>query len=973
MPLILFAHKPPPTITSEILRDYGFLEDYPQIWCFSNYMWQVELHQVGDGGLRVRWKQNMRPVDDELKAAIVYFRKQIRRLQQTKNMNYPHKDKNRVPDDEWDIAWSFYDAYIVAMTTVLQDVKELAANYEGTKELPCTPLQQEGCTEWGDKIFPDQVQTVRSHYDALEREFDDLDYINPSCDNKEIMLFEGSEELELLDTHYQTLNFAIDRDSNDICMDLDNIVQICDCYRPQYHEYVVHAAARFLDDVQRVIFIGGGDSMLLHEALKYPNLKKVVGLELDQVVVRKSFIHFQTQPHFDDDRVEWWFGDATKSLLLLPEEYWGSFDLVLVDLSETAMSLSVTKELDVFGALALLLHDDGVMVKNELYVDHFSDVFDYTVEIYYDSPIICSQVVAMGSNKHDFFHSPAKDHGVETLLYEPMVNETTHLDLVHHYHYNDPVEQGKCGPLRQPDEEAEQGRSAGVMEIVDLEQVRVTLDQKLFDKLAKVVKKEGFELATVPSFTPSMGLIKMKEGYILARLYPDQKYCALDINLWGHFHKLQALSKALADTIKAQRVSSYRVVVGGMYGSSTWKEDRKIVGPKIVQKRNCDRLAKKNEEVQVNGSIIENTTVVEGINLLPYDDSIAIVLCDTAESCVAADLAKQHPKVSDVLIMTCPPMNVPGDTSKTAENMFACERSMFVRLHGELGSDRVDLLLVDGRVSKEFLQVWDSIFSSRRLFMETFEKNAVAVLMDPHPSTEEWRQHFLDRFRKDAHHDPIGHAKIRIQAGLDTYVLGAVVCQQERVAYIIESLEQSIVRRFEEQNISGIEVETVYIRGGLYPWMPDFEPNNFKATDYDMAPALKQYVLDTALNKALQAIDVDVTLHDEISEVGDGTVFVHVGSDASAVSVWDGRSHVDVNFFNSLDAEKPDLDDKFLKVLLQELGGRFKVALRDDMPRGTGRVVNFAEDMRWTGYTVKGPKFKFETVEDVEDEAGAEL
>lgn len=54
-----------------------------------------------------------------------------------------------------------------------------------------------------------------------------------------------------------------------------------------------------------------------------------------------------------------WFGDATKSLLLLPQDYWGSFDLVLVDLSETAMSLSVTKEMDVFDALGLLLNPHG--------------------------------------------------------------------------------------------------------------------------------------------------------------------------------------------------------------------------------------------------------------------------------------------------------------------------------------------------------------------------------------------------------------------------------------------------------------------------------------------------------------------------------------------------------------------------------------------------------------------------------------
>jgi spermidine synthase len=46
--------------------------------------------------------------------------------------------------------------------------------------------------------------------------------------------------------------------------------------------------------------------MLLHEALKYPNVQKIVGLELDQTVTRKSFQYFHTSPHFDDQRVEWY-------------------------------------------------------------------------------------------------------------------------------------------------------------------------------------------------------------------------------------------------------------------------------------------------------------------------------------------------------------------------------------------------------------------------------------------------------------------------------------------------------------------------------------------------------------------------------------------------------------------------------------------------------------------------------------------
>ena len=94
-----------------------------------------------------------------------------------------------------------------------------------------------------------------------------------------------------------------EKDDNS-CLDLDDIIQICAQYRPHYHELFVHYPARFLplDSLKRVIFIGGGDSMLLHEILKYDSIEKVVGLEIDQMVVRGSFKHFGTQPHFEDPR-----------------------------------------------------------------------------------------------------------------------------------------------------------------------------------------------------------------------------------------------------------------------------------------------------------------------------------------------------------------------------------------------------------------------------------------------------------------------------------------------------------------------------------------------------------------------------------------------------------------------------------------------------------------------------------------------
>ena len=48
---------------------------------------------------------------------------------------------------------------------------------------------------------------------------------------------------------------------------------------------------------------------------------------------------------------------------MLPKSYFGTFDMVLVDLSETVMSALVTKDLDIMSALSLLLKPEGIFVK----------------------------------------------------------------------------------------------------------------------------------------------------------------------------------------------------------------------------------------------------------------------------------------------------------------------------------------------------------------------------------------------------------------------------------------------------------------------------------------------------------------------------------------------------------------------------------------------------------------------------------
>ena len=361
--------------TSEIFRDYGFIEQFPQSWIYDDldlgFRVDVTEGEVGDDGEPlyhlVEWIDGD-PDDDDievLERKLKYIVKQQKMLDLDNRSEWPN-----VPDYEWDQMVKYMDSMVLGIHVALHWNEINNGNHSCVIDGTCT-VSMDRYTDL-DETF---TTTTNIEYHS-----------GKTCDiDKQFQVFvDGTfDEIDSFKSQYQQINFLFNPKDRDTCMDLDDTVQICDAYRPHYHEYAVHQTARFLpkDSIKRVLFVGGGDSMLLHETLKYPSLELVVGLELDQKVTRGCFKHFGTQPHFHDERVEWWFGDAAKSLLMLPKDYFASFDLVLVDLSETVMSFKVTEELDVVEALTLLVKPDGIFVKNEVYFETFKDMFPYSAQV----------------------------------------------------------------------------------------------------------------------------------------------------------------------------------------------------------------------------------------------------------------------------------------------------------------------------------------------------------------------------------------------------------------------------------------------------------------------------------------------------------------------------------------------------------------------------------------------------------------
>jgi len=705
--------------------------------------------------------------------------------------------------------------------------------------------------------------------------------------------------------------------------------------------------------------------MLLHETLKYPDLELVVGLELDQIVTRKCFKYFRSSPHFEDPRVEWWFGDATKSLLLLPEEYWQSFDLVLVDLSETVMSLSVTKELDVFDALALLLKPEGVMIKNELYMEPISKVFDYSMDILYESPVICSQVLAFGSNTVDFMHDTVYDHGIDTLLSKNLHDPDTRHNFTHDYRINNATKQGKCGDLVKRESLMEQSKSAGVVEIVEVEDVKIALDETLGDVLLSVIKSQGFNPLSGPVSEDGMLMIPMKEGYVMARYWADKKYCNLDVNLWGSFHKLKTLRRALTDALESKKVSQFKIVVGGMYGSETWTEDRDIIGPKIVQTRDCS-IPVHEEATDISVELI-TAAFEETMNIgdaIDGEEITAVVVCKEEENCLAASLLGKYSSIRKVITLSdC-------DGMAEIDSQYQCEVSTTVDLMKNLGNDKADLLLVDSSSSQEMVQILNSILARDEYRKAVINRSHLMMVWTMDAEKEEYQRYFLDRYRKQHQFDPAARAELWMQVGTKALEFGFFKTDDRRIVYKISDIEANLKKKFE--GTKNVEIELRGIYGGQYEFIRNWSPKEFLQSDYDTDDGFKQYHeqlplarhtvfqleeadkktydfskdgLNGALAEALSAIDFECATKESIVGMGEGSVMLCMDPNkGSVVMVWDGRRHVDISLYLARD---PVGDaEKFRRALLHATGDNLKVALRDDMPRGMNRVVNFPEDIR---------------------------
>ena len=167
---------------------------------------------------------------------------------------------------------------------------------------------------------------------------------------------------------------------------------------------------------------------------------------------------------------------------------------------------------------------------------------------------------------------------------------------------------------------------------------------------------------------------------------------------------------------------------------------------------------------------------------------------------------------------------------------------------------------------------------------------------------------------------------------------------------------------------TGVVGEINNVRGGDFIFQDPFEAiQNFTDAHFDQAsqmaqwesqkplglqvifqlqPGKQQDVSFTQIHMALKLVLAKLIGDDaeikEFTDVGDGCVLVTSWTKGHVILLWDGRNHVDINLFTyDEDFSFMELfEHYFVKESLMER------TLRDIQPRGTGRVVSFAKDLK---------------------------
>jgi hypothetical protein len=609
-----------------------------------------------------------------------------------------------------------------------------------------------------------------------------------------------------------------------------------------------------------------------------------------------------------------------------------------------------------------------------------------------------------------------KDHKVPTLFLKPFDEMHDHFGMWYNYVKNTTRSNKLCKLPGVQAADILDGTedNPGALMVIEIEEVDHPLDDSAKDAITGAVKQTGLTI-THELLQDKTLLYILREGYVLARMWPELRYCAFDIHLWSSFEKQNHLEAELVSALSSKVSSSYRVVTGGMFSDSIIEDNKRRNGPRVTEM--CSGAADTSAQVRTEPNI--DAVVSQSVFLIQPSEAVVAVICDeNSRPCISLDaVRKAAGSKKTVAVWTCTGAIKPVNTS---DGMVACEKETKQSFEDLVRrSGRISGIVLDPQVPRAMGQILYKLFSKSR-FRRKVMTNDSYVIISPIPDPSEgWRRELLERFRREISvFDPSHRAQIFFNGTESSLELGVFSSGDASFYSHLRTLV------YNTKEATKLKVEIRQVKNGILSFVAQFLPSDPSSPqDYDPRASLEQWRSQKPLGlQQILHLDLKPSLsngervligryqrpgiikkrtgdgtynvqydddgggkksglpREKIQELekhspvtakqaleafssalpsmeghgfqsnsikvyndfGDGCVIVAIWPSGTAILVWNGRSHMDVNFFTLDQSEKPF--ERFASAFVDSLD--FDVMSSYDLqPRGLGRVVNFRSDL----------------------------
>jgi len=277
-------------------------------------------------------------------------------------------------------------------------------------------------------------------------------------------------------------------------------------------------------------------------------------------------------------------------------------------------------------------------------------------------------------------------------------------------------------------------------------------------------------------------------------------------------------------------------------------------------------------------------------------------------------------------------------------------------------------LVIDSSASDTILKVVHKIFTTE--MRENLCMSEMLIISCISKENElKWHQNFVRRFFEDIFiHEPSFNADIMVRKSSSNM---NVMLSHTGDYHFIMNL-RSVLKNIERRSIhTSCEIQD--ITGGLWVFQDNFKPSQFfRPEEFNLTSSFDQlssqnplgyqvifqmesnnmdlssFLIQNALKSTLKIISPLLIPYGEFAKVklftniGDGCLIICFWSKGSIIVLWDGKFHVDINFF--LFEESVQNANFFIRNFNNKLPS-LSIRLRDEQPRGNGRVVNLLKDI----------------------------